>query len=1049
MQKFLVLFSFSSSSSSSSSSSGSSSDSSEEDRKGKKRNKKQRHKKGKKKMRKSNCRRVGDNSTEDTSTDSSDFEDGHFYANKKSFYKANQYDFLEDKSKKFDIAFAGGRYSEHSKIRKAASYVKVNARTWWSTLLLNKTAPVKWLKFKKLFISSWLTQEYEPSSFKKISFREQIERFTLGLPTEIRDHCLEQKSASIQELMSHAKRGFAIHSNSLTYPTDEGMTQQDNQISGNDSRKRKRYPEKKDARTKLTPQERARLIKEGKCFGCGEPGHISAKCPKKASKEQKDKDEDRPESSRAAEARGRRGKMKTGLVPDCVGIDPNTMDESTELCRAWGKVKDQEALIFFDEGAKANFISPELAARLKITPDRMGPPVEAVLAAPGRDVAITPVIGKLRLHCQGYLGHEDFLHNAFGRRFVRKFAEIASPLHMLTQKGVPFSWGVTDVTAFQTLKDKMTTGPVLILPDLQKSFEVYCDACGRSLGAVLMQEGRVIAYESRMFSKPEMTAQIYEKELLAVIHVLTQWWHYLLGADFTVFTDHQSLRYFLSQKQLSEKQMRWFHFQIVHLQGQKNVVADALSRKPLVQAISAIHHSSFEDMVDQYATDTDFADIFTRIQDGETVAGYSLREGYLMRKTMLDLDTAFAKVRETLQKSQEQQKKAADRHRRDLKLTENDWVLLCFEKARLRKKKGKERLFPKLSMRYYGPFQITERINDISFQLRLPDTWKIHNAFHVSLLKPFRGDVLDDGEPDEQPEVEENEEILVSDQILAHKDTKTKGVIEGDYNVFKRGDICERQKELVLLAEHMILVTLDFELKVRHPHSFVLLATSEFKFDCEALVPVSYIILNDSLYTTLCLQFKPQHIAVSALLLAAKLLKYNFPFKNWWKQFNATQFQLKEICDQILELYERERISTSVVQSGSSSSSVDDKSNFLTDCPPLIAANNLQSHGTPKEQPMYNSGAFTNNSSHTRITSNKSSLAKRPPMSMATNRPKLGFKDIPKVSAKDVELPYREPEAPSRKKRPPEENADLQHTSRQKLAATPKKGSKGVPTRSK
>ncbi|MCO5595463.1 hypothetical protein L7F22_049506 [Adiantum nelumboides] len=142
-----------------------------------------------------------------------------------------------------------------------------------------------------------------------------------------------------------------------------------------------------------------------------------------------------------------------------------------------------------------------------------------------------------------------------------------------------------------------------------------------------------------------------------------------------------------------------------------------------------------------------------------------------------DLDTAFAKVRETLQKSQERQKKAADRHRRDLKLKENDWVLLRFEKARLRKKKGKERLYPKLSMRYYGPFQITEQINDVSFRLRLPDTWKIHNAFHVSLLKPFRGDVPDKGEPDEQPEVEENEKILVPEQILAHKDTKTKGKV--------------------------------------------------------------------------------------------------------------------------------------------------------------------------------------------------------------------------------------------------------------------------------
>ncbi|MCO5591266.1 hypothetical protein L7F22_045247 [Adiantum nelumboides] len=190
---------------------------------------------------------------------------------------------------------------------------------------------------------------------------------------------------------------------------------------------------------------------------------------------------------------------------------------------------------------------------------------------------------------------------------------------------------------------KQETGGLLhnFIEYIKESFEVYCDACGRSPGAVLMQEGRVIAYESRLFSKPEMTAQIYEKELLAVIYVLTQWRHYLLGADFTLFTDRQNLRYFSSQKQQSEKQMRWtnilsqFHFQIVHVQGQKNVVADALSRKPLVRAISAIQHSSSKDMVDQYATYTDYADVFTRIRDGQTVAGYSIREGYLIRKTML------------------------------------------------------------------------------------------------------------------------------------------------------------------------------------------------------------------------------------------------------------------------------------------------------------------------------------------------------------------------------------------------------------------------------
>ncbi|MCO5558610.1 hypothetical protein L7F22_012196 [Adiantum nelumboides] len=102
-----------------------------------------------------------------------------------------------------------------------------------------------------------------------------------------------------------------------------------------------------------------------------------------------------------------------------------------------------------------------------------------------------------------------------------------------------------------------------------------------------------------------------------------------------------------------------------------------------------------------------------------------------------DLDTAFAKVRETLQKSQERQKKAADRHRRDLKLKENDWcsyVLRRHAYGRKRERRG----------------------------------------FFQSLVS---GDVPDDGEPDEQPEVEGNEEILVHERILAHKDTKNKGKV--------------------------------------------------------------------------------------------------------------------------------------------------------------------------------------------------------------------------------------------------------------------------------
>ncbi|MCO5562485.1 hypothetical protein L7F22_016112 [Adiantum nelumboides] len=175
---------------------------------------------------------------------------------------------------------------------------------------------------------------------------------------------------------------------------------------------------------------------------------------------------------------------------------------------------------------------------------------------------------------------------SYYRRFIRHFAEIASPLHALTHKGVTFKWTTKEITAFKHSKEKLTSDPVIILPDLLKPFVVQCDACGNSLGVVLMQDDRVVAYESRVFSDRERTLQIYEKEMLAVMHAIYCWKHSLLGADFIVQTDHQTLRY-----------MRWanflsmFHFQIVHVEGKKNVVADALSCKPQVSAVSISYHN--------------------------------------------------------------------------------------------------------------------------------------------------------------------------------------------------------------------------------------------------------------------------------------------------------------------------------------------------------------------------------------------------------------------------------------------------------------------------
>ena len=114
-------------------------------------------------------------------------------------------------------------------------------------------------------------------------------------------------------------------------------------------------------------------------------------------------------------------------------------------------------------------------------------------------------------------------------------------------------------------------------------------------------------------------------------------------------------------------------------------------------------------------------------------------------------------------------------------LEEDDWVLLKFSKARLSHTTGKnwqgkptghQKYYMKLAKRYYGPFQILQNINETSYRLKLPMNWHIHNAFHVSLLKPYKGDLPTESVQEEPPDFDEQEEILWPDEILRHEDNK-------------------------------------------------------------------------------------------------------------------------------------------------------------------------------------------------------------------------------------------------------------------------------------
>jgi hypothetical protein len=106
------------------------------------------------------------------------------------------------------------------------------------------------------------------------------------------------------------------------------------------------------------------------------------------------------------------------------------------------------------------------------------------------------------------------------RRFVECFSEIAKPMTTLLSKKFEFKWTQECQEFFETLNRKLTTTPVLILPDVHKPFLVYCDASYTRLGCVLMQEGRVVAYSSRQLKIHERNYPTHDLELEAVVHAL-------------------------------------------------------------------------------------------------------------------------------------------------------------------------------------------------------------------------------------------------------------------------------------------------------------------------------------------------------------------------------------------------------------------------------------------------------------------------------------------------------------------------------------------------
>lgn len=175
------------------------------------------------------------------------------------------------------------------------------------------------------------------------------------------------------------------------------------------------------------------------------------------------------------------------------------------------------------------------------------------------------------------------------KKFVEGFARIASPLYALTAKDTSFVWTEECDLAFNDLKERLCQAPILAHPIPGNPFILMTDASTKAVGGILAQEHpegrRVIAYESHKLTSTEMNWPPRELEMWAIVHCVRKWKRFLRGAEVVIETDHRSLEYFRTQKELSPKLARWLEdleelkYKIVYVAGASNCGPDALSRR--------------------------------------------------------------------------------------------------------------------------------------------------------------------------------------------------------------------------------------------------------------------------------------------------------------------------------------------------------------------------------------------------------------------------------------------------------------------------------------
>jgi hypothetical protein len=198
------------------------------------------------------------------------------------------------------------------------------------------------------------------------------------------------------------------------------------------------------------------------------------------------------------------------------------------------------------------------------------------------------------------------------------------------------------------LKELLTSAPILKIVDPNENFVVCTDACKEGLGGVLTQNGHVISYESRKLKEHERNYATHDLELVAIVHALNMWRHYLMGKKFELRTDHSGLKYLFEQPTLNARKTRWleflseYDFDIKHIKGKENKVVDALNRRVhIMHATTISMHSSYlkRKILDVVVTDQHYLQVKEILQQEDVqhkFKEYKMKEdGILMHKNRI------------------------------------------------------------------------------------------------------------------------------------------------------------------------------------------------------------------------------------------------------------------------------------------------------------------------------------------------------------------------------------------------------------------------------